>query len=598
MSNNVTCDVLDILSQTKEEFFSLTKEELIEKFEHENNKIKLVNQVKDFIFENGLSININNIFTFIEYYISIYDKIDKYLMNELIELLENILPNCFPTSIRKSVMLNDLLCHDFKLYYFIKKLEISDVKNKYAILDILPFQTKPNQFKLLLSLIILNRLENVNILFKQENRFIDFSKIDPKYNNFYIYDKLTVCENESQDNYRDLKIFKSKNESIILTDKSVINGDNKTKTEQAEHDYYNSDIRQALESKVILKNKIISIKFWLPYKNKEIGDFKIDFDKSLELFGELDFKTKFNLIERINDYKETYETVKLMKSENIKEATYKYIFQKDKIIRYFFDTLDETNRRDYNIIYNKLQNIINDSDFSKSKNIFCNFEYSKFKEQVQSVLNDENNTVFFVFDLKKAFYSIDLNRLSSEVKKLIINSPKTYIYFRILFRFILSIAQSIDKNYLPITSYSQLIFKIYFLAIFNNMKNNNFLTFVDDFIVYGSNDEIFKTFNKIKFILKDNNLSISSFKIYDKLFNNSITILKKEYEFSEEERKKVYENYKKKVNNETEELVVSLRFGIKNKSNNNIRKIVFESEKDLLNMLNDIVQNKEKFKLM
>lgn len=600
MSSNITYDIFDVLLYTKPEFFNLTRQELIDKFEDYNNKIDLVNDIKHFLYGNQLKINIHNIFSFLDIHVDVNTKLNSYLIKDLVVLLDTVLPGYYSSYFWNSATINDLATNGYVHTNFLEKLELTIIKNKDSIdrEDFLSF-TKTNQIKLLLSLVILNRLENVMIFFKPENDFIDFSKIKPEFNNFYIYDKIVGVEKETEDSYSDLKLIKNG------IDKADLINDEQARTISMSRgqstDHYVLTARRPIKSRVILKNKILSISFWLPYKEKEIGKFSIDFEQIKSLFVCLPFEMKVNLLGRINDYKEIYNEVRLIPNIKINEGINKFIIYQNKIIRCFFDTIDQTDRKDYNIAYGKLQDIINEAEIEKSKNIFCNYEYNKVESKLQSIVKDKKNIVFFIFDLKKAFYSINIHHMSKTITSFLkdnIEKAEARIYFSILFRFIILISRAIKKDYLPITSYSQFLFKLYFLALFKNVKESNFLTFVDDFIIYGTKEEVYRTFSEIKHVLITNRFSISSFNIYDKMFSNSFSIFKKEYQFDISERPAIIEEYKKISEAENnKELMASLVIGIKNTITNESKNIYLDSKELIVYMLKDIIKNEEKIVL-
>lgn len=597
-------DILDILIQTRQDFFNLSRDELVFKIEHENNKIELINDVKNFIFSNRFTVNFFNILSYINYHVKAETNINAHLFNELKALMERNLNEENVNYYWLSKSFEEVCQYNFDANKFLKYIETNGTYNK-DVIDKLEFVSlsKEQQIKILISLIVTLKLKNVIVLHKLSKTFINFDIIKSEYNNFYIYSDFINNEKESEDNYTDLKTFKNDIKQTDIINEEQANNINRERLITITNDGNTyTQVRKPISTRVILNNKILSISFWLEYKEKRVNKFMIEYDKFSHLFKNTSFETKFYLLERINEHKELCNLVQTTVHADVKESLYKFIIHKNKIIRYFFDILDKDDRRDCNIAYNSLIKKINSLNIEKINNIFCNYEFNKVESKLKSIVNDKNNVVFFVFDIKKAFYSLNLDNVNEKISKFLKDKDDTIVLFSILFRFIKLISKTIKHNYLPITSYSQFIFKLYFLSLFNNVKSCNFLTFVDDFVIYGKKDEVYNTFDEIKHILMENNLSISYFNIYDKLFTNSVTILKRELEFNKEERIELFEKYDKYINSKKKkkQFITSITFGLRddmNEVDEVVKTINLDCPELIFHMLKNINENEKKVKI-
>merc|ERR1712065_72205 len=105
-------------------------------------------------------------------------------------------------------------------------------------------------------------------------------------------------------------------------------------------------------------------------------------------------------------------------------------------------------------------------------------------------------------------------------------------HFDVLWDYFINIEKTNnDINFLPITKYSGLIFRLYLKSILLSINYDNYCVYVDDFIVYGTDEECEKTFDIIFHILKNNERQLSTFSIYNKLIHNSMVFLNQEYKF-------------------------------------------------------------------
>lgn len=608
---------LDILSQIDKDYLGLSRTEIIQKLELPSNNIKLINDVKNFIFENEFNLDINVICSYLIYKIDKNTIVENTLLEQYLKIFNktDILNNT--NSSNSSFRYEDLntICYDFDIYNW----PHSNIKKTFCN-DQIPTYIK------ILQTIIYFVLSKTKIIDLTKVKDIDISMIKKSYNNFFVRNKkINILENKyiqynTQNNNKRCNninsnkliynISKNKNLPIFLD--NVPNNTNSVET-NIKNEYNNlSEItiyekKSSVYNTIFYNNGINVVCFNSPYKKKEIEPFKVDYQYLTSINTKLDINNTILFFKLCQKYTEfTTNVLETKENTNINLCQDNHLIFKvedNKIYRYYFNCYDTEQNNNYLIAYNFINNFITNNF---NQNIYTNNEYYKAKMEIEKIVSCKKNKCFIVLDLTKAFYN---TRLSNIIKIIKINfkeetHKELYMYLNILFDFYQTIQNDYFKSYykttkmydhLPITRFSHILFKLYLICLFKNTDvDKTFISYVDDFIIYGNHDNIFKRFDNFYDIISKYYV-ISSLKIYDKLFHNKLNIIKTDFNFNTtiEDEIEMFKSTNTDIDNITIKMKLEMSLEEQQINSNKLSQTVIDivSPEQLLNLFNMIPNN-------
>ncbi|QKE44611.1 putative inhibitor of apoptosis protein [Yalta virus] len=618
-------DYLSILSQIDKDFIGLSNTDLIKQFNEPSNNIVLINDIKNFIFDNGLNLDVNVIGSYLASFIDEDDIVEFDLVYEYFKIFDK----------------GNRICQDMRnIKYKDLNITLNDTDWPYSD-TIIPFLGNdiPIYIRHLQTLIYL-ALKKTKIIDIDKIKNIDISMIKDSYNNFYIkkFDNI-VYEHEKQyilnnrttqsikslihsiNTNKDISIFREKkyqtyisynkiwtpcmelykingkpvfnknmynrNHTIenrvnvsntflndttvtnvivdnITGERTVIgrtygnpasvnhiitNNENENNTNTGEYpdsleipeDFinnpYNGYFQNSFNPDIKYNaNGLSGGSFMCSYPGKQIENFKVDYQHITNINNKLDIDNTilfFNLCQKYSDItKKMQEKEQAYQDPSYNPEHITYRISNKTITRFWFDCYDKEKTHNYLIAYYNIHNFVNEHFNQK---MFINMEYDEAIKTVKKIINEEKNTSFIVFDLAKAFYKTRITKIIEYIK---LRFPlkkhrELYTYLNILFEFLRSIKKNFftwednkyqTNDYLPITPFSQLIFKFFILCLFEDEEIcETYVSYADDFIVFGNHDNILNRFSKLYNNIKDD-YTLSTFKIYDKLFHNKIRL--------------------------------------------------------------------------
>lgn len=525
---------LEILKETNQLYSDLSLDEIKNKLNAPINKIVLINNIKNFIFKHNYKPTFELVYKYLKYLTSKKDlnqalliifniknnfKYENFmdLTNYILQKLKNIIYITINdnTKIDYSDITNDL--NNFHINYANKeqtqsicKLEECHLtkKKKYVFV-------KETENCIIYTIKYNNKKDKLKFELKDLKQDLDPDLRKKLHEAEVKPDSESESDSESEPD--------SENEEIYETEKEEESG---TDEEDYENHYIN---KKTYIQKIYYKDsKVLFNKFSLPYKKKTIPDF--EYNKKTFNNNLLTLANKINLYTKISDYE--YLISKLRNYYKCKYniytcCKYSYKIDSDKIYHYSLSVQDSELDYNCNIVYQYIKEKL------KNENIFYNFEFSQIKEKLPSIIYDNHNTVFYIFDLCKAFYNTRLDYMYDIIKEHLVKINNEELFqFEILFNYISIIKNSVPNlKYLPITKYSGILFKLYFKILFSSIDFKNYLIYVDDFIIYGTKEEVDNTFQAIEKILYKHKFSLSTFTIVDKIFHNELTFLQQKFEF-------------------------------------------------------------------
>lgn len=629
---------LDILCQIDKDYHGMSNHEIIKKLEAPSNNIKIINDVKNFIFENGFSLDIHVISSYLICYTSYDMVVEDVLVEQYLKIINN--PHALDKFKNKQkITFQDLenIKYDFNMCNW----------PNFKVYGIF-FKQIPDYIKILQT-IILFILRKTKVLDTSNIKNIDISMIKKSYNNFFIKNQEVVI-NKSKDIYtdinvkkfskilmynivnnKDISIFSDDNnvnileiKNLIITSKDVsnqhsngnnnfiientVNNSNVNNVNNDSNEYTRNiySTNRSLFNIVFYKNGISVATFNLPYKKKEIELFKIDYNDLTNVTSQFDTNSTILFFKLCQKYTELTKNIIDKQSnviDNYQNENLMYKIEDNKIFRYYFDCYDKDKSNNYLIAYNFINEFINNNF---NQNIFTNYEYNKTKDEIQKVISCKDNKCFIVLDLCKAFYNTRLTYIVDELSNKFSSNKNLCMYLNILFEFFETIQTNHFKynyiknktyDHLPITSFSQLLFKLYMICLFKNSKaENTFISYVDDFIIYGNRDNIFERFDNFYNIIKID-YTISTIKIYDKLLHNKLNIIKTDFDFNTtiDEEIEAFTSNNTSIDNVTIKMKLEMSLEQRldtDKVSNTVIDIV--SPEQLLNLFNMIPNNDKK----
>lgn len=617
---------LDILSQIDKDYLGLSRTEIIKKLELPSNNIKLINDVKNFIFENGFSLDINVICSYLMY------KIDKNMIVEN-NLLEQYLKIFNKTDILNNTNCSNYyfryedlntICYDFDIYNW----PHSNIKKTFCNGQI------PTYIKILQTIIYFV-LSKTKIIDLSKIKDIDISMIKKSYNNFFVQTKKinilenkyihynntrynnTLYNNKRCNNINSNKLIYniSKNKNVLIFLDNLANNTNSVET-NIRNEYNNlSEItiyekKSSVYNTIFYNNGINVVCFSSPYKKKEIEAFKVDYQYLTNINTKFDINNTilfFKLCQKYTEFtKNVLETKENTNINLCQDNQLIFKVEDNKIYRYYFNCYDREQNNNYLISYNFINNFITNNF---NQNIYTNNEYSKAKTAIEKIVSCKKNKCFIVLDLTKAFYNTRLSNIINIIKLNFKEEThkELYMYLNILFDFYQTIQNDYFKSYyktskmydhLPITHFSHILFKLYLICLFKNTGvDKTFVSYVDDFIIYGNHDNIFKRFDNFYDIISKHYV-ISSLKIYDKLFHNKLNIIKTDFNFNTtiEDEIEMFKSTNTDVDNITIKMKLEMSLEEQQINSNKLSQTVIDivSPEQLLNLFNMIPNNEKK----
>lgn len=279
--------------------------------------------------------------------------------------------------------------------------------------------------------------------------------------------------------------------------------------------------------------------------------------------------------------------------ENEIYSKYTYQIQNDKIIRCYYETFDKDKLNNYIISYCFIKKYISNNF---NDDIFANYEFSEAKAKIAEIVKSKKNECFVVLDIRKAFYTTKLENIINAIQKEFdpITENELYTHLNILFEFLMTVGLKFTKGTLPITIFSQLVFKIYMICLFKNIKNT-LVSYVDDFIIYGNRENIFEKFNNFKNIIK-NKYSISTMKIYDKIINDKLEMLKTEFKFDKTDIVEKINAFEQQTVDKDITINMKIELSLEESTPNKSTKTVIDivSPEQLLSLFNSISDEEDK----
>lgn len=485
-------DYFQYLSETYTIFKKKTKEEILSCIKDTNNTIHLINDIKNFIFSHEYVLNINLVTNYLLYIHNFSKEIDNILINKILDYykLEDYKhifdkKNLSFKAIEFKLLENGV---DLEQLYF-----ENQVTRKQTSTFFIPF----------LSEYIFERLLNV-IIIERENLYVLLNKgeILCNYNNFYV---------PSQCNY-----------------KSICKINNLPKEPNTKY--------------FVLNEHIKYFSFSTPYKKEEYKAFEFDIKVLHDYKNVLTKESLLSLIKDLQKYKNIVNDVILFNQQ--KQFTNEYssnqmIIFNNNIHQSYFKEQNIDNFNNYNITYQNLEHFFN--QLYKDSTIFIHKN-----DQINNILSNEminvDNTLFIVFKIFSPFYNLKLdtiiNVIDTTLRNNLISNITTFnvsnilFYVNVIYTFFKEINFHMSYDTLPLTDYSNLIFKIFLDMLFLELEEHNFIYFETQFIVYGTRKQALATFNKIQQILKKHNINIVNIQIYDKLFHNDIEVFDKKLPFT------------------------------------------------------------------
>lgn len=468
---------LEILRKSEIEYLNLSLDEVKKRLNDKNNNYQLINNAKKCIFKYNYIPNRNMVY--------------------------NYLANLNKDSIQ-AIDIDLIKEYDYSIG---KKYE-----EAYSKINYIPSQGIVGQVNGFVNF-ILEKINKVKIIHRSDKN-IDYSDISDDFNNFFNYENIIEPCN---------KLSECGISKVPLED-----------IEESEfvHFVYNYRKKHVFP-KFFENTKVLITHFSVPSKHKEIKDFSFDED----LLEDLDIKQKLLLCKIVDKYD---KKIKYVKEHNFKNNNKNYLSycktENGKTTHCYFEHKDEKSIHNTEIAYN----LIKKHFFTDEKNLFDNRDFFIIKKKLEATVYDVNNKVFYIFDIHKAFYTTPFNIIKETCKTLFNEKGEMSFHFDVLWDFFINIKKTNnDINFLPVTKYSGLIFRLYLKSILSSINCDNYYVYVDDFIVYGTEESSEKTFDKIFHILKNNERQLSSFSIYNKSIHDSMTFLNQKYKF---DRRSLNEN--------------------------------------------------------
>lgn len=219
----------------------------------------------------------------------------------------------------------------------------------------------------------------------------------------------------------------------------------------------------------------------------------------------------------------------------LKKEKYTYIdFGKERL-RFIFTNPNIVLNRYINEEIKKVElNFLKELSSNSYPYLFCTLKNYKgltvaIKHKIHNSMLRKFNYKYLIFDIEKAYYSISTYTIFSLFKEMM--SKEEFAELSQTIKYYAKISLKYKLESLPIHKHSQTIFSIFLYYLFkkNNIKETNFYNFVDDFLIYGSDEEILNTSNKIKEALESVNMRIGTVNYIDSAIDNKFTFIKKQF---------------------------------------------------------------------
>lgn len=493
-------DYFQYLSDHYNCFKDMTKEEILASIKQPNNTIRLINDVKDFIFGHGYVLSVDLVLNYLLNVHNFSKEIDNFLINEILDYHKlEVYKHIFD---KKTVSFKGI---EFKLLE--NGVDINQLYLEYHI-----SQKQYSHFFIpFLSDYIYNRLRDV-IIIERENLYVLLNKdeIRCNYNNFFVPTQNTVIDTNMKYDIDSTRKYLNLNKHI----------------------------------------KYFSLA--KPYREEEYNAFEFDIQVLHDHKNMLTKEKLLSLIKDLQKYKNIVDEIIIRNKQKQLTSVYSpnqmFVFN-NHIHQSYFKLMNIDKLRNCNISYYNLERFF--SLLYPSSNIFmCN------NKKLNFMLNDEilnwNNILYIVFKTNSPFYSLKLDTLINSNNKVFRNNIISHIttfnvsnisfYLNTLYTFFKEINSLMSYDTLPLTDYSHLVFKIFLDLLFLDLDKHNFLCLENQFIVYGTRKQTLETYNKLKIMLQTSNINITNIQIYDKLLHSNIEVFGKKISFVDIDKSYLFEN--------------------------------------------------------